>query len=119
MGVLRLGEVKTRTSGGCPFLHKRFIIVYPLFSLAVEAQRKKLGKKEHADKEVSPRARGDQTTHSVERSLHCSAERERALDGRSLFEKSDGKTFHKTLPWRSCPTDKSKFENKEQNSNFY
>ena len=46
--------------GGSPFYTKIFKIAYPLFSLAVEAQRKKLGKKEHAARDVSPRARGDQ-----------------------------------------------------------
>ena len=46
--------------GVFPFYTKPFQIAYPLFSLAVEAQRKKLSKKEHADKEISPRARGDQ-----------------------------------------------------------
>ena len=50
----------TAQVGGSPFYAKPFQIDYPLFSLAVEAQRKKLGKKEHADKEISPRARGDQ-----------------------------------------------------------
>ena len=50
----------TAQVGGSPFYTKPFKIAYPLFSLAVEAQRKKLGKKEHADKEISPRARGDQ-----------------------------------------------------------
>jgi hypothetical protein len=43
-----------------PFYEKQFKIAYPLFSLRPEAQRKKLGKKEHAEKEISPRARGDQ-----------------------------------------------------------
>ena len=46
--------------GGSPFYAKPFQIDYPLFSLAVEAQRKKLSKKEHAARDVSPRARGDQ-----------------------------------------------------------
>ena len=46
VGVLRLGEVKNRTSGGFPFLYKHLIIAYPLFSLKPEAQRKKLSKKE-------------------------------------------------------------------------
>ena len=66
-----------RTSGGFPFLYKQFIIVCPLFSLMQEAQRKKLGKKEHAAKGVS-RLRARPTL--------------RALDLRSLFEKSDAKT---------------------------
>ena len=56
------------------FYEKRFQIAYPLFSLVPEAQMKTaslrsaggasailpLGKKEHAEKEISPRARGDQ-----------------------------------------------------------
>ena len=70
-----------RTSGGFPFLSKQFIIVCPLFSLMQEAQRKKLGKKEHAAKGVS-RLRARPTL--------------RALDLRSLFEKSDTKTSRQT-----------------------
>ena len=50
----------TAQVGGSPFYTKPFQIAYPLFSLAVEAQRKKLSKKEHAAGDVSPRARGDQ-----------------------------------------------------------
>ena len=50
----------TAQVGGSPFYAKPFQIDYPLFSLAVEAQRKKLSKKEHAARDVSPRARGDQ-----------------------------------------------------------
>ena len=38
----------TAQVGGSPFYTKPFQIAYPLFSLAVEAQRKKLSKKEHA-----------------------------------------------------------------------
>ena len=56
----RLGRGGTAQVGGSPFYTKPFKIAYPLFSLAVEAQRKKLGIKEHAAGDVSPRARGDQ-----------------------------------------------------------
>jgi hypothetical protein len=67
--------------GGSPFYTSIFQIAYPLFSLRPEAQRKKLGKKEHAEKEISPLRRRPTL---------------RALDWRSLFEKSDGKTFKLT-----------------------
>ena len=53
-------RLKMSSSRRISFYEKRFQIAYPLFSLVPEAQRKKLGKKEHAEKEISPRARGDQ-----------------------------------------------------------
>ena len=46
--------------------------------MAEEAQKKKLSKKKSAYKRFRL-CGGDQATHSVERSLHCSAEREHAL----------------------------------------
>jgi len=74
VGVLRLGEVKNRTSGGFPFLRKAFLNCSPAFFFgsrganencfaALSRSRKRLpslSKKEHADKEISPRAHGDQ-----------------------------------------------------------
>jgi hypothetical protein len=53
-------RIKMFSSRRISFYIKQIQIVYPLFSLVPEAQRKKLGKKEHAEKEISPRARGDQ-----------------------------------------------------------
>ena len=74
MGVLRLGEVKNRTSGGFPFLHKAFLNCLPAFFFGSRganenslrcaqlqlASQFALSKKEHAARDVSPRARGDQ-----------------------------------------------------------
>ena len=76
----------TAQVGGSHFYAKPFQIDYPLFSLAVEAQRKKLGKKEHAAREVSPRARGDQRSA-------------RWMSGR--FWESDAKPFKKDIAVKS------------------
>ena len=66
------------TSGGSPFYTKAILIVCPLFSLAQEAQEKSLAKKKRRRKCFAACARRPTL---------------RALDWRSLFGKSDVKTF--------------------------
>jgi hypothetical protein len=78
--------------GVFPFYAKAILIVRPLFSLAQEAQEKSLAKKK--------RRKGDFALCGGRPTL-------RALDWRSLFEKSDGKTF---IALRLKPFDKSKFK---------
>ena len=55
-----LGRGGTAQVGGSTYHIRLLLIYHSLFSLTPSAQRKKLSKKEHAAKEVSPRARGDQ-----------------------------------------------------------
>jgi hypothetical protein len=63
---LRLRRKRGKTQVGfSPFYTKAILIHYPLFSLALEAQRKKLSKKEDAEREISRLARRDQNTQSV------------------------------------------------------
>ena len=64
--------------GGSPSYAMIFRNLHPLFSLWQKAQRKKLGKKEHA---VGRNFASAEATSA------------RALERRSLFAKSDAKTF--------------------------
>ena len=86
----------TAQVGGSPFYASVILIQCPLFSLAQEAQEKSLAKKKRRRRCFAACARRPTL---------------RALDWRSLFEKSDGKTF---LALRLKPIDKSKFENRKQ-----
>ena len=83
-----------------PFYEKQFKIAYPLFSLRPEAQMKTGYASLRRESQVIHA--WQKRTRQKEDFAACARRPTlRALDGRSLFEKSDVKTFHKTTPWRS------------------
>ena len=62
----RHGGVRGTTQvGGSPSYAILLFGFYPLFSLWQKAQRKKLGKKEHAEKGISPSAEGDRRSRRL------------------------------------------------------
>ena len=75
----------TTQVGGSPFYAKAILIVYPLFSLAQEAQEKSLAKKKRRKRSFAACARRPTL---------------RALDQRHLLEKRWTKTTA-GLPWRT------------------
>ena len=60
VGVLRLGEVKNRTSGGFPFLHKGYLNSTSAFFFGTTGAKKKAWQKRRRRKIISRLARRDQ-----------------------------------------------------------
>ena len=60
VGVLRLGEVMNRTSGGVPFLHKGYLNSISAFFFGTTGAKKKAWQKRRRRKIISRLARRDQ-----------------------------------------------------------